>query len=440
MLSFSACALFSGLWFTRWAKIYVQNFRLAGEDRIWPGLGWFSGLMCAGSVAGAVSWGANMQATTLDYALAATDVTRRQLYAGNASLSRWAAASYILYGLEFMCFIIPKLMMLGRLAENSACSSQAQAADMDRTRRWWGGGGGPDGLRRSALPMMFRAMVAAVVVCSVAGMVALDTAGAYELDIAGVFEQAAAACGPAGVDTDTSLKFYNQTNGIITNAHTATSVQNVCEAIALMITAVSYLLLVARNVALYRRAQHVAAAALLSLADMNQHSTAHVPAVFAEAHYAGAADATVQLQTASAVRIAQDTQKAAAEQQRRLIAACALVLLSFPSRAAFDLLTAYSDFTDPLNPACGPCDACQSQQYHVHKWLVYTPQFRPLAVALSSPLPMACSLWLMMSAWERGHLRRGFDVNKTEEEQRAIAVRVRMGVDLPRPVREVLGA
>jgi len=33
----------------------------------------------------------------------------------------------------------------------------------------------------------------------------------------------------------------------------------------------------------------------------------------------------------------------------------------------------------------------------------------------------------------------GFDVNKTEEQRQAIAVRARMGVDLPRPLREVLG-
>ena len=55
MVSFSACAVFSGFWFRRWAKIYLKNFRLAGEERIWPGLGWFSGLMCVGSVAGAVA-------------------------------------------------------------------------------------------------------------------------------------------------------------------------------------------------------------------------------------------------------------------------------------------------------------------------------------------------------------------------------------------------
>jgi len=427
--SFSTSALFSGFWFTRWAKIYYKNLRLAGEDRIWPGLGWFSGLMCAGSVAGAVSWGSRMHAATLLYELPLT-ATPQQTYYQYASTSRWYAAFDILYGLEFLCFIISKLMMLGRLAANSAGSSHAQAVDKDRASRWWGWGGGSGGLRRRALPMLFRAMAAAVVVCSVVGMVALDAAGAYDMQTAGVDEQAAAACGPAGNDTEPSLKFKNQTGDILRNAHTATSVQSVCEAVALMVTAVSYLLLVVRNVALYRRAEHVAAATLLSLADRSERISANVSDVFAESHRAGSTDAAVQ--------IVQDTQQALVEQRRRLIAACAVVLVCFPARAGFDLLFAYSQFNAAYNPACKTCDPCQSEQYLMYKVLENTPEARPVAVAISFPLPMVLSLWLMMSSWERRHLRRGFGANKTEEEQRAVAARARMGVDLHRPVRDAL--
>ena len=138
------------------------------------------------------------------------------------------------------------------------------------------------------------------------------------------------------------------------------------------------------------------------------------------------------------MEVVEDTQKAAVEQRRRLIAACAIVLVSFPARAAFDLLDAYSNFSDPYNPACGGCDDCQSEQYIIQEWLNYTPEFQPIAVALSSPLPMMWSLWLMMSAWERRHMCRGVDMNKTEEQRQAIAERARMGIDLPRPVISVL--
>ena len=81
--------MFSGFWFRRWAKIYMQNFGLVGEDRIWPGLGWFSGLMCAGSVVGAAAWVADMQVNAVTYERHAT---AQQAYLQNAALFRWTAS------------------------------------------------------------------------------------------------------------------------------------------------------------------------------------------------------------------------------------------------------------------------------------------------------------------------------------------------------------
>ena len=98
------------------------------------------------------------------------------------------------------------------------------------------------------------------------------------------------------------------------------------------------------------------------------------------------------------------------------------------------VLDAHSHCSAPINPSCGRCDACQSQQFLVNIWLNYTPEFQPIVVAVSSPLPMMWSLWLMMSAWERRHMRRGVDMNKEVKEQQMIAARARLGVDFPRPV------
>ncbi len=430
----------------------MQNFGLAGEDRIWPGLGWFSGLMCLGSLAGAATWGAFMRAHALEYEIVHSGLSgRQQVFLRDASLSRWNAAFCILYGLEFLCFIVPKLIMLGRLTENTSGSSQAQAVDMDRVRRRWYGS--IDGLRRLALPMMFRAMAAAVVLCSMTGMVALDVAAAYEVQAAVLFDQAAAACGAAGNVTVTCSD-YHQAVAIATDATTAVSVMGVCEAAALMITALSYLLLVIRNIALYRHAEEVSSSSLKSLLHINECQVS-VPAVFADVDYTGAADASVQLSRGSAVEIVEDTQRAAAEQRRRLIAACAVVLVSFPARAAFNLLNSYSQFryvtlfqslfctkrlllcSDPKNTACGSCDPCQSEQFLINIWLNFTPEFQPIVVAVSSPLAMMWSLWLMMSAWERRHMLLGVDASKEVKQQQMIAARARLGVDFPRPLFSV---
>ena len=129
-----------------------------------------------------------------------------------------------------MCFIIPKLMMLARLTENTTGSSHAQAADMERVRRWWHDTG-PDGLRRRALPTMFIAMAASVVLCSVAAMAALGGAGAYAVQAARVLDECAAACDAAGNDSVTSINLKNHVIAINTSADTALSVQSMCEAL-----------------------------------------------------------------------------------------------------------------------------------------------------------------------------------------------------------------
>ncbi len=112
----------------------------------------------------------------------------------------------------------------------------------------------------------------------------------------------------------------------------------------------------------------------------------------------------LRLSEANAARIVADTMQAAAQQRRRLTAACVIVLITFPARAAFDLLYAYSTLNDPYNPACDICDACQSEQWLVRQWLFYTPEFQPIVVAMSSPLPLSLSLWIITKALARRSL------------------------------------
>ena len=104
-----------------------------------------------------------------------------------------------------------------------------------------------------------------------------------------------------------------------------------------------------------------------------------------------------------AKELLKSTLAAATAQRRRFVGACSIVLLTFLLRASFDLLNAYSNVNSLPNssPLCGLCDPCQSDRYLINTWINYTPEFRTIVVALSSPLPLVVSLWLMMTKEDR---------------------------------------
>ena len=154
------------------------------------------------------------------------------------------------------------------------------------------------------------------------------------------------------------------------------------EALTLLLVSFAFLVIVSWSLALIRASQRDAECALLSVSDREN----------------------MRPSEANAARIVIDTIQAAAEQRRRLTAACVIVLITFPARTAFDLLNAYSNFNDPVNPACGLCESCQTTPYIIRNWLDHTPEFRSIVIAVSSPLPLTLSLWLLTKAHARVRL------------------------------------
>ena len=367
VVSFGVAALYSGMCCLRWA-------RAGGWEGAWGQLGLLSGMVCVGSVAGAVAWGANMQFTVVFSEGNIPGLSSQQQYTLSASASRFGAVFVILYGFEFLFFIICKLMLLGRLATNNTLSSQADVTDMSGVRRRW--------LSDRALPNVYRVMAGAVVVGSVVCLVADVVAGAYAVQQAGLSDQAAAACDAAGNDTNSSLALSNAVNILNANSNTAASVQSSSEALTLLLVSVAFVVVVSWTSALFRMMERAAVGALLANSDGR----------------------TMRVSEANAARIVEDTMQAAAAQRRRLTAACLIVLITFPARAAFDLLQAYAFFNDPLNSACRQCDPCQSTPFLINIWLNYTPEFQPIVVAVSSPLPLTLSIWLLTKSVARVRL------------------------------------
>jgi hypothetical protein len=296
---------------------------------MWPLLGWFSGLMCVGSVAGCVAWGAATQYNSRYWEQFEPGNTRVQYYTVAASYEKWLATFYIFNGLEFICLIIPKLLLLGRLGSN-ALRSMRDVPEMGAVRTFWRGG--------RALPILYKVVAAVVALCSAVGMAAYAAGGAYSSQISALSDAAAAACDPLGNDTNSSKHFNAAADDAIDHRYDCLAVQSVAEATALLLISSTYLLLVTLSVAIFRQAEKVAARAL----------------VFGQ----------FMVTQAAATVIVDDSKRAAAEQRRRLTFACIVVLVSFPCRAAFDLLQAYCTYDVQFNGLCpSPCGACQSNQY-----------------------------------------------------------------------------
>jgi hypothetical protein len=104
---------------------------------MWGLLGLFSGMLCVGSVAGALAWIAALQSNSTGYERHAPGISRQQSYALHASNFRWYAGFLVFYSVEFLCLVVCKLMLLGRLVGNARHSSQAEVTGMSGVRRRW---------------------------------------------------------------------------------------------------------------------------------------------------------------------------------------------------------------------------------------------------------------------------------------------------------------
>jgi len=337
------------------------------RTQVWPKLGRFCGLMCVGSLTGVLTWIAASQSNGFYYKFNSS-VNRLQYLNDLSSYNMWVSIYYSLYGLEFLCTIANKLMLLERLMDNATRVLRERKPELSAIQRVWSNG--------SALSRVFNVVAVTVVLCSVAGMIAYFVAAAYAQKIVEVANQAANLCDTQGNDTNSSLALLPELQSKISEKHTAHASQSVSEALALLLTTFAYAVLVALSIAIFRRVEQIASSALVVIDT--------------------AAPQSVDLR-----KYVNKVVNSAAEQRWRLTIACVMVLIAFPVRAVFNLLQAYSSFNAGYSASCSPCGDCQTDQYVVRAWINYTPEFQSVAVAISSPLPLVLSLWLITAAHVR---------------------------------------
>ena len=99
------------------------------NDRIWLQLGRYCGLVCAASVAGAVSFGARMETRNLRYAARAPGVNNRTNYELGALESRVFVIYDILHPVEYFCMFVALGVLLQRIVRHASHSYYTQARD-----------------------------------------------------------------------------------------------------------------------------------------------------------------------------------------------------------------------------------------------------------------------------------------------------------------------
>jgi hypothetical protein len=302
------------------------------RQRVWVLYGWFSGLMCVGSVFGAVTWAFKMQGLVAEFTGDTPGLSPAQAFSLAAQGRYWVAAFYVPYAIEFLCLSVAKLLVLHRMADFAVPKS--------------------DGLSRR-LAVGGRVVIAAVVVGDLAGLCGM-VAAAVLTKQAGDLNNAAATAFAAN-STEAANAIVVQAAQMNTVAYDAGSVQQFCE------VAVLLLIILAFAVVGITCARRVSSA--LRLRDLNDE---HVEAVGRQLRR----------------KIVGTT---------AFVFVTFLLRAVFSTMNAFANALQTHVFT--CNNSCDP--ACTNVWEVIQFWMTLTPEFQLIVVLISSPLALLVALWGM---------------------------------------------
>ena len=312
---------------------------------VWVLYGWFSGLMCVGSVFGAVTWGVWMMVLVSIYSgsvVPAANIIEFQ--ALSAQYAYWYAVFSITYVIEFLCLSVAKLLVLHRMADFAVPKSDG----LSRRFAVWG-----------------RFVMGAVVVGNVVGLCANFAAAVYFKHSGDLLAASSAAF--AANNTADGLNMSISANSNLQVASDAASVQSLCEVVVLLIIILAFAVVgiaSARRVSSALRHMNDDWAAGKQLRRQIVGTVAFVFVTFL-------------------LRAAFSIMNALANAFQNNGAACAA--------------------TDP-----NVCDsACFNVYAIMQAWLQFTPEFQLIVVLISSPLALIVALWGMTSERALQLMRRG---------------------------------
>jgi len=270
----------------------------------------------------------------------------------------------------------------------------------------------------------------------VAGVVA----AAFGFEAAKLYDEGAAACNAEGTDTRSAADqeiWKGAKSSADEKVNEYVSASQVIEAAVLVLTAGAFLLFSPACIVMFRRVERRLDAIIQEMNHRSDLGTVFLPYEFSPAAADGARS-QVEMQVVEARAFLGRLKSAAAEQGMRFFLCLLLVLAALVVRAAFAVFTVVAFIDSEYHPACDYCGSCQSVQYLMLTWYLYTPELVALVISTCSTLPLMLSLWLMMTKEDRalmlnpGRFRtQSIALQPVEEtEVRFKSETVRMGIEL----------
>ena len=347
----------------RWRGLSTQT-----KQYVWRMYGWFTALMCCGSLVGAATWVCYMQSNALYFTFfhsvrcTSSCPSMSQKYAVLALSNRWQAAFSALYPLEFMCLSVAKLLLLHRVLDLTPNSLEVR--------------------RRVALAG--RIVLGVVVTCNVVGLCGDWASTAYSAQAAAWFDAAAAAS--AANHSAAALAFVSKGDFANDYSNVASSVQAFAEAGVLLLIVAAFLTCGAI----------FAYCVKFVLRDLQQAAAGDVEA-------SARVDEFSDMRTGSeSRRLASATAAKGRYLRLQVLATVAVVFTTFLLRTTWAVMNALSSLLQNMDAPCGAgdtwCDGtCRNVYALVFNWLNFTPEFAAAVVLLSSPLALLVALWGMTS-------------------------------------------
>ena len=317
--------------------MFVRWWRLEEDDRrrVWLLYGWFSGLMCVGSVFGAVAWAVWMQFLLALFSGSILGLKHVQKQSYFVQQNNWEAAFCIPSAIEFVCLSVAKLIVLERMADFAVAKADGMS------RRVAVGG-----------RVVMAAVVVgnAVIVCSsVAAAVLFKETAMLEIAYTSAF---------AANSIEGSVKLRNEAREKFSESLVAISVQQFSEVTVLMIIIFAFAVV---GIAGARRVNS-------ALRNMNDEH--------------GAAGRQLRRQIVGTTAFVFVT---------FLLRAVFTIMLAL-ARALQNADAACAA------TASGLCDStCFNQWRLMDIWIAFTPVYQTMVILISSPVAMIVALWGMTS-------------------------------------------